>query len=272
MRLIFLSLLLITQTLMGKPSSSEKSKMLATITSYKGPKTFLLSYPRSGNTWMRYSLEYNTLRPTFHTYHVDPRNQPLAWLAGFEIDYTKPPIEKIHEKKDFDTDVDQLILLVRNPKETIKRAEHTISKNILISKGKLYFDNIALFDSWNPQKRILIYYEDFLTDPKATLERLLDFLNEPPTRLEDFLKDYEHHQKKAIEIYKESLTKAKDLLQHSRKMPEALRKQIDLWIEELYPIQWNKYIKHRFSEEVLDYNSTKSLIFFFEEEDSDILE
>ena len=38
-------------------------------------------------------------------------------------------------------------------------------------------------------------------------------------------------------------------------MKPELRKQIDQWIAELYPMQWNNYLKFRFSEAVLDYGT-----------------
>lgn len=255
MKLLFLSLLLLSTAVQAeKLSENEKKKALGVMAQYKGPKTLLLSYPRSGNTWMRYCLEYNTQRPTFHRQNYDPRNQPLGWLAGFEVDCTKPPIEKTHVLKVHDKNVDQLILLVRNPKEAIKRASkiHDLTEHF-IKKEALYFENIAIYDSWHPEKRLLIYYEDFITNPAETLQKVLAFLNEPPIRLAEFLDNYEFHQKKAMEIYRESHTKAKDLLYHSRQVKPEVRKQADILMEQFYPLQWNIYLKHRFSEDVLDY-------------------
>lgn len=258
--IIFL-LLITTNLIIGtQPTAKEKQIILHKLVKYNGPKTFLLSYPRSANTWMRYCLEYLTQRPTFHKTHTDKRNQPLGWLANFEIDCAKPPIEKTHvlEPGSFNKHVDKLILIVRNPKEAIQRHEHQLnSKEHLTAKGrgKLYFDNIALFDSWDPQNRILIYYEDLILAPKTTLEQVLFFLNEPPSKLDAFMKDYAEHQKKAIQIYSESNSKAADILFHSKRMKPELRKQIDQWIAELYPMQWNNYLKFRFSEAVLDYGT-----------------
>ena len=71
------------------------------------------------------------------------------------------------------------------------------------------------------------------------------------------MSEYEKHQKKSIGIYYESFYQKRRIsLFHSKKMQPALRKQIDGWIEELYPMQWNTYLKHRFSEAVLKYDST----------------
>jgi len=265
MRLYFLLLILFAQnlparTLLSSALSTQQMQIFIQLSQYNGPKTFLLSYPRSGNTWMRYCLEYHTKRPTLTPYNPDPMNRPLGWLAGFELDCTKPPIQKIHIMEKYNKEVDTVILLIRNPKEAFKRQGGgiTLTKEIF-KRDPLLFDNIALYDSWNPHKRILVYYEDLLKDPKGTMERVLDFLQEPYTKIPEFLANYELHQQKAIEIYKPgSRTKAKDLLFHSRGMTAGHRKQIDQWLEELYPMQWNLYLKHKFGEEVLDYKASPS--------------
>jgi hypothetical protein len=237
------------------PYAMEKT-LMQQIVSYQGPKTFLLSYPRSGNTWMRYCLEYLTQRPTFHQNYQNSINKPLAWRAQFEIDCEKAPIEKVHilEGLPYDKSVDKLILLVRNPKEAIKRHEKKIITYDLLKISKLYFTDISIYDSWDPQNRILIYYEDFIKNPESTLRMVCNFLNEPVTKLADFMNNYEKHQKTAIGLYGESRTQGKDLLAHSREMGPELCRKADAWIEELYPEVWHKYLKDRYREDVLDYS------------------
>ncbi len=68
------------------------------------------------------------------------------------------------------------------------------------------------------------------------------------------MQNYIQHQEKAINIYNESYSKGKDLLFHSSKMSADYRKQLDIWIEELYPMQWNKYLKHYYNENILNYS------------------
>lgn len=242
--------------------------MLDTICDYKGQRTFLLSYPRSGNTWLRYCLEYLTARPTMHRFNMkDPMNQPLGWCADFPVDCNKPPIEKVHTKREmqraeYDPENDLLIVIVRNPKEAIARH---LNKDITFKtfkggRGKLslgspytYFENLMVYNSWKPENRILIYYEDLITDPDDVLTALLLFLNEPLDNLYIFMQNFAEHKKNAISIYqkseKESKTKGDDLLFHSKKMSPDHRKEIDSWAEQLYPELWRTYLKDRYAEE-----------------------
>ena len=246
-----------------------KQELLKQICNYKGKKTFLLSYPRSGNTWMRYCLEYLTGRPTiYRPFLAYENNSPLGWAAGFEVDCTKPPIEKVHNKQEmeqqqYDCQNDLLILIVRNPKEALSRQEKKqltfdlLSKNAGASSLRYapdtYFADIALYDSWKPENRLLIYYEDLLAKPTQTLKKILLFLYEPIDRLDNFINEYEVHKQKAIEMYKVSESEGNDLLFHSRLINLDHRKQIDEWIAQLYPFIWQEYLRERYAEENLDY-------------------
>ncbi len=247
------------QVPLGYFTSEEKKEVLINLANYHGPQTFLLSYPRSGNTWFRYCIEFLTQRPTFNPYYQDPRNQPIGWQAHFTVDITKKPIKKTHRLslESYNPDVDQVILLIRNPKECFGRekiySHLPITPTSLEIENQSYFENIAYFDEWSPHRKIIIYYEDLITDPETTLKRVLDFLNEPYTRLPLFMKNYRRHKHQALLLYSKSFTSGKDLLHHSKTMSPTERKQIDQWIEELYPLQWEKYLKERYSEAVLHY-------------------
>lgn len=265
---ILIPFLLIFQTdVVSTPSENVKNKdHLAIICAYAGPFTFLLSYPRSGNTWMRYVLEFTTGRPSFHRFNLkDNMNRPLAWLAGFDIDISKAPIEKIHSKKELgktkgNSQTDYLILIVRNPKEALSRHGGQITLPVLLgqeSKGnadpRIYFNNIALYNSWNPARRLLIYYEDMIVYPRETFQKILAFLNEPFDKLDEFMAHFEEHKQKAITIYKVSESEGNDLLYHSKMISPEHRKQIDAWIQELYPTIWQHYLQARYAEENLTY-------------------
>ncbi len=91
-------------------------KEIADICAYSGPRIFLLSNPRSGNTWLRYCLEFLTQRPTFSRsglYYAMQR--PLAWSAGFELDMRKAPIEKVHAQHEIMPRNSKLPLLLCKP-------------------------------------------------------------------------------------------------------------------------------------------------------------
>jgi hypothetical protein len=98
MKKIISFLLLMSASLLAtsSPKNAEKEVILAGLLNYNDPKTWLLSYPRSGNTWIRYCLEFFTERPTLASSFVDEKNEPLDWLAGLNIDFNKPPIEKTY--------------------------------------------------------------------------------------------------------------------------------------------------------------------------------
>lgn len=264
---ISLFLVIITLFLSSLGLDSLHKELLDQLCAYKGDRTFLLSYPRSGNTWTRYWLEYLTERPTFHRFNLkDSRNHPIAWSAGFEINPMLPPIEKVHrqmeiKKANGDWMHDKLILIVRNPKEALSRhGDKEITLAVLQGDGskgnsdpRIYFDNIAVYDAWNSEKRLLIFYEDLIGKPIQTIVRILVFLESPLDKIDLFIKDYKWHQKNAIKIYKESESKGNDLLYHSKLIDPVHRKQIDVWLAQLYPYIWQTYLGHRYAEENLIY-------------------
>ena len=136
-------------------------------------------------------------------------NQPLAWSAGFEVDCQKAPIEKVHTKNEVDKSYgderhDLLILIVRNPKESLIRHNGSkITFNFLTEQGsmtnpgmpKVYFENLMVYDSWNPNNRLLVYYEDLITKPKETLTQILLFLDESTEHLDYFMQKYTRTKK-----------------------------------------------------------------------------
>lgn len=233
--------------------------------SLTGPHTFLLSYPRSGNSWLRYCLEKLTLRPTFSRIgFYDKKQQPLAWHAPFEIDLTKSPIEKVHLPREVHSPHDwhdKLIMIVRNPKEALMRNEHRkLSLPLLQGRTRRrgytpasYFENLEFFNTWNPDNRLLIYYEDLLMYPRHELLRILIFLEEPVTRLDDFMSNYQEHVALSIKLYKKSASKGSDPLFHSRSTDQEYRLSVDQWITDLYPELWNTYLKDKYAEPNLDY-------------------
>jgi hypothetical protein len=193
-------------------------------------------------------------------------NHPLGWLADFEVNCDKAPVEKIHTPNEIakahgNTTTDKIILIIRNPKEALSRHGGTeITLPVLLGKEakgnsdpRIYFNDIALYDTWNAQNRLLIYYEDLVRKPIETFIMVLLFLEEPFGRIDCFMQEYAAHKKKALSIYKASESEGNDLLYHSKLIDPQHRKQIDRWIEELYPTMWQTYLKIRYAEENLVY-------------------
>jgi hypothetical protein len=246
--------------------TKEQCRRISEICSYRGPRTFLLSYPQSGNTWFRYCLEFLTSRPTLHRTKTEYRSyqlhyiHPLAWQAGFEIDEHKPLIEKIHqaqgsllchngEKTYHNRDTDTLIFILRNPKECIARTQYASFSELLDTlwgnayQHRLYFENLALFDEWPTERRYLVYYEDLITKPRETLAGILAFLDESDERLDQFMDQYQHHKEKCLSLYSGATSRGSDPLFHSKKLSAQYRKQVDLWIADAYPELWEKYLQ-----------------------------
>ncbi len=262
-----IALLIWTDAAMTQKPTPKQFHALAQMSKYSGPLTFLFSFPRSGNTWLRYCLEFLTQRPSFskvgHYYDIQ---RPLGWAAGFVIDTSKAPIIKAHayhemllghndiELRNPNPETDTLIFILRNPKETFARIEHTTWHSLMHNhiaglgyEAQSYFDGLELFDAWPAHMRLLIYYEDFLTSPRETLMHILNFLDEPLTRLDQFMDKYEMHRQQCLALYPSSLSKGADTLFHSKKTSLEFHKLLDEWIQKAYPYLWHTYLEQRYA-------------------------
>ncbi len=201
----------------------------------------LLSYPRSGNSWMRYIFKHM----------IGDVN--LVSRHGF--------IYSEYEKELYF----KLILIIRNYKECLPR--HLIYRNkaSLIKKGELfgldilinksttlppyfgsiesYMHNIKVYDNWNSDK-ILISYEELITDPKKTLKRIHNFFKE---KREDgfvkFMTNYQKHKETSVNEYGDrSWTKGNAPICHSRNCSSQERVKIDDYIKSINNDLYQKYL------------------------------
>lgn len=230
----------------------EKQRIRQQLYAYKGPHTFLFSYPRSGNTWLRYCLEWITQRPT-----IEPSMWgPVAWRASYTVDLDKAPIHRAHSRdqilsKSINTnmEVDKLIFILRHPHETVARYDswrELLKEHAFQPLAYYYFDNIEFFDAWPAERRLLIHYEDLMTSPRETLARILTFLEEPLTRLDLFMHDYEKHRQESIGLYKGCMSKGDDILFHSKQIPLDKLQELNTWIRQTYPHIWDNYLKDHY--------------------------
>ena len=221
-------------------------------------RTYLLSFPRSGNTWLRYCLEVLTKRPTLEKMEevILDYNRPLGFsFPEVGTDFEKSPIWKMHtidwfnnKFQSYHPDQETLIFVLRNPKEVISRQCGTINVKMLKDKNHFqqhYFINLEIFHHWNPDKRHLIYYEDLMENPQETLRELLLFLNEDPSAVDEFMQHYKEHKAKSLKIYQSfstSVTKGNSMTHHSKKIHHTERIAIDSFIKATYPELWNNYL------------------------------
>ena len=139
----------------------------------------LLSYPRSGNHLLRFFIELLSEIPTYgcigSTKDIEiyknkfSENIPFN-ITNFDkkdcyIKYHNPPSENIH--------TNNLILIIRNPKEVLLR--HNNYK-LNVSSFEIYFKNIDFYNN-HKGKKLLLYYEDIITNKTDFINTLYNFLD-----------------------------------------------------------------------------------------------
>jgi FkbM family methyltransferase len=231
-------------------------------------KTILLSYPRSGNTWLRYCMEFLTKRLTIG--YISPGvsiENGLGRLVDLGVDWSKPPIAyKRHghtpnEKNSYDMNNDNLILLVRNYKECIVR-HHMVGidgpDRMFYSQTQGYRDGsldyigcIQIYEEWGARK-LLIYYEDLISDPEPELVKVLDLLGANRTHLSELMNNLDSHRKQSVSLYtgnkktsgQQSCTQGdpNKLLFHSKGLTDRQRTEWDQHLVRNYPDITGKYL------------------------------
>lgn len=210
---------------------------------YKLPirRTLLLSYPRSGNSWVRYCVETLSKKKTIKAL-VPPYNttdgmdklvsmgmSPMDKDSLTDTEYDEIILEKSHIwEEEFDYIFNQennskLILIIRDYKECIPRNTNYDSHKYSVESEK-FNSNLIIFDNTNIDK-LLIYYEDLILQPKETLIKILKFLDEyNEMDLNTFIEKLPEHKKNSISVYnkfQKSFTEGKDLNTHKSKLNQT---------------------------------------------------
>ncbi len=167
---------------------------------------YLISYNRSGNTWVRYILEYLTHYPTWG-HKKFSINDRMGEKSNITLLYNEPILIKRHEIiPDEITENDNLIFLIRDYHECIWN-----SMNCKWDKFEKEFQKYyKLTDFYCKFKgnKILIRYENLISDPKITIFNILQFLgyglNLYP-ELDEFMLNYNDHREKSFSIYQNSI-------------------------------------------------------------------
>jgi len=174
----------------------------------------ILSYPGSGNNLVRFFIELLTEQPTIG-WDAVPEDVAIckatfAKPVPFNItDTTQPIYKKEHIVPGPDRKYDNLILLVRDPKEVIVRQGGFNLKNVLDGyfiktetinlHFSMYFNMVNYYNNFTGPKKVF-YYEDLLTKKKEFIKELYDFLKiDKPEKLQYALDNVD-------ELYHLSLT------------------------------------------------------------------
>ena len=221
------------------------------------PKTFLLSYTRSGSTWLTRSIStmhQNQLASYIDEFQRHSRDYQIDLLSSPPHHFIKVHNPLVVKSQSKGSENNNLIVIVRNYFECMISSTGNFECALRdLLKTKIpdhfnvhdYFNILKMYDSWDPNHRILIYYEDLITNFYSEMKRVVDFLQTPLKNLENFMNNYEKHRLTQLQSYdKQHQLKSdgKDLLFHSRDIPLSKLKAMEFYIKNRYPFLWEKYL------------------------------
>jgi len=164
----------------------------------------LLSYSGSGNHLVRFFIELLAERPTLGWSDVKEDvpiyNATFAEKIPFNITETSTPIfRKEHYIPKADEKVEQLILIVRDPKEVIVRqaginlntlVDGMLTNTQIIENHCLWYCSLVKYYIDFKGPKLLLFYEDLITKRKESIQKLYDFIQpNKPEKLEYALKN-----------------------------------------------------------------------------------
>lgn len=243
--------------------------------SYDGDVSYLLSYPRSGNTLVRYIFEFVTHRPTIElSLRHSKINVFLSYsLNELTVDPYAKPLWKVHRnrvitaQKFYEQERTKLVFLIRNYKEIAFRysqfrhlplfddqgalISENLSKAFSIWDGdderELYFQNIAFFNSIPADKKLLIYYEDLVECPEKIIEQLSLFFGADHNRVQELVTHYADYKKRIHTLYNQeeiSLSGGDKSYFYGQKYTIDQRRMIDEWVKEHHYLLWCQHLVH----------------------------
>ncbi len=210
------------------------------------PYALFLTYPRSGRTWMTYCLKTIIdkgtnenawiVHPSVHPPYLDPEKKHF-----FHRHYENRISSFVNPKSDY------LLVIVRNPIESLVR--HCGSARNAIKQFRSqshYFRNLQYFDKWKPKRRYLVYYENFIRNPKQELEKILRFLDAfEEESLDAFIEEFAQHKQACLEQYEKnggSRSRGEDLLFHSKNCSQKELSKLVSLMKKHYPTVWKNYL------------------------------
>lgn len=244
----------------SKPKSIKNQQFLLT-NECSGSHFFLISFQELTRRCIRGRMWLEYFQITW---------QPENYF-NTELDYSKKTFYWGHEYSslnNMNSNQNQLIFILRNFKENLVRkliAANKISrknynglkafqmiKEDILKDGlftKEYFIRVRTFEKWNAKNRLLVTYQELVSDPVNTFEKVLDFLSDSKERLADYAANLEEIKQKALNYYDahktKSITKGKSFRFYRQNVPLKLLREIDSIVAKKYPIIWEKYLfKH----------------------------
>jgi len=217
---------------------------------------WLVSFPKSGNTWVRFILgnlmvgyrDKNDMEMNFGTMQEIVPDIYLSHKIPYKLKFPPfPRIIKTHEK--YDKKYENSIYVIRNPKDALVSYYHFIKdgygRDIKNFSNFLRNENFGIkawcehINSWIGNADVVVKYEDLKTDPERQTRKIIDFLK--------IDMDSERIQK-AVELSSFNRMKRLERQDESWKTKHKLKKEY-AFVRKGETNQWKKY----FNERDLDY-------------------
>ena len=235
--------------------------------------TIFLSTERSGSNLISTSLAAITRKPIswlhWKTSVFEPnserKQQPAYNRLHLPLITDQPLLYRTHgafeELRQIPSYANRLIFMTRNPKELIFRKFSLQSPqeapDLLFVEDflKKYLTAFEMYEAWDENTRMLVFYEDFIGRGDEILLELLSFMGEKLLFFEDYRMHREEYLARLLESYKEQHQKVAGGLSsrdgptaiyYTKNAPMETLLQIDAYIERKAPLIWKKYLK-RFS-------------------------
>jgi len=215
---------------------------------YGGNLNLLISYPRSGNTWIRYCIEYFTKRLSIGSFN-NPNivEKGIGYCIPLDVDKgIDPIIYKQHFIQNFQIK-NNIIFLIRNFKEVLIK-QKWVEDNFFEVFKKEIVKYITLLKKIDKSKNaMIVYYEDLIIKEKFKdiIVKILDKLGYD-IDIDEFMKNYNKHKNRCIELYINyiggSETKGNKEKYYSKRLGKT-EQQYDDYVKEKYPYIWEKYLK-----------------------------
>lgn len=231
----------------------------------------LMSTKRSGSNLVSGSLSAITRKPIswiewenrifesdskFKT-HMSYNRLKLPLISDQPLLYrTHHQFEKL---KQIPSHLNQLIFVTRNPKELIfreffliKPGQEILDSGFIEEFLKTYLLSFEIYEAWDRQNRLLVFYEDFICHSDEMLLSILAFMREKPLFFEDYCLHREEYVARLLESYKiqhkrtnggASSIKSCKAIYYTMNVPIEMLLHIDAYLEKEAPLIWKKYLK-----------------------------
>ena len=214
-------------------------------------RTVLLSYPRSGNTWLRYCIEFLTKCPSGFSAAKFPVGRVLGSFVDLGVDLKAGRIVRKEHSTESVAPDDRLLFILRDYKECLlsHRREHSnesldwlIDCNSSDRSSQNYSQLIEFYDRFEGAKELL-HYEDLIEDLEGCLRKSLAFLGYEDTFLAELLRDVDRHRRACLELYQVGMSGGQTTRFHARRMRPISRRAWDEYLKRQYPELFARYLE-----------------------------